>query len=77
MRADLRPSRAVVLLCTAVLATGLQAALAQDESGGVTLSGVAIDAADDAARTAATMLGDSVGIRTVLRVDTKAGTVVR
>ena len=43
----LRPSRAVVLLCTAVLATGLQAALAQGESGGVTLSGVAIDAADD------------------------------
>ena len=37
----------------------------------------AIGAADDAARTAATMLGDSVAIRTVLRVDTKAGTVVR
>ncbi len=37
----------------------------------------AIGAADDAARTAAGMLGDSVAIRTVLRVDTKAGTVVR
>ncbi|MBX7454591.1 alkaline shock response membrane anchor protein AmaP [Mycolicibacterium sp. 3033] len=37
----------------------------------------AIDAADDTARTAATMLGGSVAIRTVLRVDAKAGTVVR
>ncbi|MEW5813517.1 MAG: hypothetical protein AB1925_29170 [Actinomycetota bacterium] len=37
----------------------------------------AVGAADDAARTAAAMLGESVAIRTVLRVDTKAGTVVR
>ncbi|MHA0285487.1 hypothetical protein ACXYX3_03435 [Mycobacterium sp. C3-094] len=37
----------------------------------------AITAADDTARTAVAMLGGSVAIRTVLRVDAKAGTVVR
>lgn len=37
----------------------------------------AVGAADEAARTAAVMLGDSVALRTVLHIDTKAGAVVR
>jgi hypothetical protein len=37
----------------------------------------AVTAADEAARTAAVMLGDSVAVRTVLGVDPKAGAVVR
>jgi len=37
----------------------------------------AVSAADEAARTAAVMLGDNVAVRTVLSVDTKAGAVVR
>lgn len=37
----------------------------------------AVGSADEAARTAAVMLGDSVALRTVLHIDTKAGTVVR
>lgn len=37
----------------------------------------AVGAADEAARTAAVMLGDSVALRTILHIDTKAGAVVR
>ena len=36
-----------------------------------------VRAADDAARTVAVMLGDTVALRTVLHVDVKAGAVVR